>query len=62
MFANYDLDKNESVIDFTHRVRVAMMNLLGLNEEENQELINSLPTYHVDSKSFSFRKYEKNWN
>ena len=60
MFANYDLDKNESVIDFTHRVRVAMMNLLGLNEEENQELINSLPTYHVDSKSFSFRKYEKN--
>ena len=42
------LDKNKCVEDMCHRTRVAMMNLLGLDEKTNQEVIDSLPKYHEE--------------
>lgn len=49
---NYDLDKNACINDMCQRCRVAMMNLLGLDEASNKELIESLPKYHVEVREF----------
>ena len=43
-----DLEFNERVEDLHHRCKVEMMNLLGLDEESNQKLRDSLPQYHVE--------------
>ena len=51
MMPDYSLDKKERIEDLCQRCRIEMMSLLGLNEVTNQEVINSLPTYHVESKS-----------
>ena len=49
--ADLSLDKNECAIDMCHRAQVAMMNLLGLDEKSNKELIDSLPKYHEEAPS-----------
>ncbi len=49
---NLSLDNNEAINDMCTRCRNEMLDLLGLNEKTNQELIDSLPKYHVESKSF----------
>ena len=49
---DYSLDKNERIIDMLNKCRTEMMNLLGLDEKSNQELIDSLPKYHVEFKEF----------
>lgn len=46
-----ELNEREATIDLSRRVRVAMMNLLGLSEEENLEVRKSLKQYHVQSES-----------
>ena len=43
------LDFKDRIDDLHHRCRVEMMYLLGLTEESNQKLRDSLPTYHVES-------------
>ena len=48
---NYELDKELRAKDVCERTRREMMNLLGLDEKRNQEVINSLPKYHVEKKS-----------
>ena len=48
---NLDLDEKERIEDMHLRCRLSMMNLLGLDEESNQKLRESLPTYHVEGKS-----------
>ena len=45
------LDTKEKISDLEYRSRTEMMRLLGLDNESNQRLIDSLPTYHVESKS-----------
>ena len=47
---NLALEKNESIKDMCERCRKEMMNLLGLDEKTNQELIDYLPKYHVEPK------------
>lgn len=46
------LDKNERIKDLHDRCRKEMLNLLGLDEKSNKELIDSLPKYHVEAKQF----------
>ena len=46
---NYDLPKKDAIIDLMTRSRLAVMNLIGIdNEKENEEIRNSLKTYHVN--------------
>lgn len=49
---NNDLEMPQRVEDMCHRCRVEMMKLLGLDEKSNQELIDSLPKYHVEANQF----------
>ena len=55
LMANYDLEKKDSVLDFTERARLAMMELLDLDDKSNRALIDSLPKYHVDGNIFKFK-------
>ena len=52
VMADPSLEGSVCVNDFTHRTQVAMMNLLGLDEKSNKELIDSLPKYHVEPNTF----------
>ena len=45
--ADKSLDKIECQQDMCNRCRLSMMNMLGLDEETNQELRETLPTYGV---------------
>ena len=46
--ANYDLDKKDAIEDLTNRSRLAVMNLMGIeNEQENEEIRKSLKTYEA---------------
>lgn len=46
---NKDLNKTEAVDDLVKRSHLALINLLGIeSEEENQKIIDSLPKYHVE--------------
>ena len=47
------LDPKERAVDLCNRTRLSMMNLLGLDEKSNQEVIDSLPTYHVECNSLA---------
>lgn len=49
---DFELEKNERITDLCNRCRVKMMNMLGLDEESNEKLRASLPTYHVEYKEF----------
>lgn len=51
---NYLLDTRDRILDMMNRCRVAMMNLLGLDENSNKELIDSLPKYHVEKAKSLF--------
>ncbi len=45
---NKELDKNDAIADLMNRCRLEMINLIGLkSEEENQKLIDTIPTYEV---------------
>ena len=47
--ADCSLPKHEAVADLTERARLSVMNLLGIeNEEENAKIRGSLKTYHVE--------------
>lgn len=45
------LEPKERIDDLCKRCRREMMALLGLDEQSNQNLIDSLPKYHVENKS-----------
>ena len=48
--ADYDLPKKEAVRDLEERAHLAMVRLVGLQDEaENRAVIERLPTYHVES-------------
>lgn len=49
------LEIKDRIIDLEKRCRLEMMSLLGLNEITNQELIDSLPKYHVESSFGLFK-------
>ena len=50
--ADFSLPKHEAVADLTERARLSVMNLLGIeNEEENAKIRGSLKTYHVEKKA-----------
>ena len=48
---DYSLEPKDRINDLCKRCRDEMMSMLGLDEEGNQDVIKSLPTYHVESKS-----------
>ena len=46
--ANYELGKKEAIEDLMIRSRLSLMNLMGIaNEQENEEIRNSLKTYEA---------------
>ncbi len=45
---NLDLEEKARIEDMHRRCKVEMMNLLGLDEESNQELRDKLPKYHAE--------------
>ena len=45
------LEPKERINDMHNRCRKEMLALLGLDEQSNKNLIDSLPKYHVESKS-----------
>ena len=48
LMANYELDRKDAIEDLLVRSRLSVMNLMGIeNEQENEEIRNSLKTYHV---------------
>ena len=47
---NLDLDTKDRINDLHFKCKLSMMNMLGLDEASNQEVRNSLPTYHVENK------------
>ena len=49
--ADSTLDFKDRVEDLAYRSRIRMIHLLGLTERSNQELRESLPTYHVESNA-----------
>ena len=49
------LDEKERIMDMHNRCKLSMMNMLGLDEESNEEVRKSLPTYKVESNSL-FKK------
>ena len=55
---DYSLDEKERAIDMQNKCREEMLSLLGLDEKSNQELIDSLPKYHVEGKSLFEKKAE----
>lgn len=52
---DYNLVPKERAEDMCQKCREIMMSLLGLDEKSNQDLIDSLPKYHEDSKTL-FKK------
>ena len=45
---NKELNKNDAIADLMNRCRLEMISLIGLkSEEENQKLIDTIPTYEV---------------
>ena len=55
---DFALDEKERIADLQRRCREEMMDLLGLDPKSNQQLIDSLPKYHVESK-YLFEQKEK---
>ena len=51
---NRSLEYRERIDDLMKRSRLEMMNLLGLDENTNQQVIESLPTYHAENKKAIF--------
>lgn len=49
LVANYSLNKKEAIADLTNRSRLAVMNLMDIkDEQENNEIKSQLKTYHVE--------------